>query len=117
MSNKNMARVKSHDARFKEAGGRIINTLRLKPDAAAALAELEVKGFGSPTAIINQLLLDRAVSPGFSSYQPRPWDRSGAEAGLLGERVAQNLMAAGALDAIERLRAAAENKKEDKDES
>lgn len=112
MSNKNMARVKSHDARFKEAGGRIINTLRLKPDAAAALAELEAKGLGSPTAIINQLLLDRIVSPGFSGYKPRPWDRSGVEARLQGERVAQNLMTAGALDAIERLKAAAESNKE-----
>lgn len=112
MSNKNMARVKSHDARFKEAGGRIINTLRLKPDAAAALAELEAKGLGSPTAIINQLLLDRIVSPGFSSYKPRPWDRSGVEARLRGERVAQNLMNAGALDAIERLKAAAKSNKE-----
>lgn len=54
--NKNAARVKSYDARLKESGGRVIHKLRLKPDAAKALAKMESDGMGSPTAIINNLL-------------------------------------------------------------
>lgn len=114
--NKNMARVKNHDERLRESGGRIINTLRLKPEAAAALANLESQGLGSPTAIISQLLIDRASPLNFSDYQCIPPRGSwSAEVRLMSERVAQNLMAAGALDAIERLKAAAKSNKEGKE--
>lgn len=58
--NKNAAGVKRYDTRFKESGGRIISRIRLKPDAAEALEVLEQQSKDSPTAIINQLLIDAA---------------------------------------------------------
>lgn len=54
-------RVSGHDNRLEAAGGRKLNGIRLKPDAAAALAEMESAG-ESATAIINRLLID-ACSP------------------------------------------------------
>ena len=49
-------RVKRHDENLAAAGGRVIHKLRLKPPAAAALAEHETRTGMSPTAIINELL-------------------------------------------------------------
>lgn len=60
-NSKAAARVKSYEQRFKESGGRVIHKLRLKPDAAQALAQLEALGWGSPTAIINQLIVSEAA--------------------------------------------------------
>jgi hypothetical protein len=54
------ARVASYNARFADSGGRTISTLRLKPDASAALAALQKQKEASPTAIISALLLAAA---------------------------------------------------------
>ena len=52
----NHARVARHDASLVQRGGRKLSTLRLTPDAAAALAKLEQTG-ESATAAINRLLV------------------------------------------------------------
>ena len=51
------ARVEASEARLLAAGGRRLNGIRLKPDAAAALAKLEQAG-ESATAAINRLILE-----------------------------------------------------------
>lgn len=92
-SNKNAARVKSYDDRLKESGGRVIHKLRLKPEAAKALAEMEQKGMGSPTAIINSLLVEsKAMKDGDECWQPRPWDPQVRRARELGEEVFLEIM-------------------------
>ena len=48
-------RVRKHNDALKAQGGRIIHKLRLKPEAANALEELEKQG-KSATQIINELL-------------------------------------------------------------
>jgi hypothetical protein len=50
-------RVSGHDNRMEAAGGRKLNGIRLKPAAAAALADMEADG-QSATAIINYLLIN-----------------------------------------------------------
>lgn len=50
-------RVDESKARLLAAGGRILNGIRLQPDAAAALARLEASG-ETATAIINRLILE-----------------------------------------------------------
>lgn len=57
MQNTNQARVARHDANLVQRGGRKLSTLRLTPDAAAALAKLEQAG-ESATAAINRLILE-----------------------------------------------------------
>ena len=49
-------RVDSYDARLAAMGGRRLNGIRLTPEAAAALAQLEALG-ESATAVFNRLLL------------------------------------------------------------
>lgn len=49
-------RLKKHESALKDQGGRIIHKIRLKPEAAAALAKLEAGG-ESATAAINRLLI------------------------------------------------------------
>lgn len=51
-------RLKKHEAALKEQGGRVIHKIRLKPEAALVLAELEQQG-ESATAAINRLLLEQ----------------------------------------------------------
>lgn len=50
-------RVAEHDARLMVQGGRKLSGIRLTPEAAAALAELEASG-ESATAAINRLLME-----------------------------------------------------------
>ncbi|SFB80479.1 hypothetical protein SAMN05660443_0235 [Marinospirillum celere] len=50
-------RVQKHNESLKAQGGRIIHKLRLKPEAAAALACLEAEDGRSATQIINELLI------------------------------------------------------------
>jgi hypothetical protein len=54
-------RVAEHDARLVSNGGRKLSGIRLTPDAAAALADLEAAG-ESATAAINRLLTESLAS-------------------------------------------------------
>ena len=49
-------RVDAHDEKLRSQGGRKLNGIRLTPEAASALAELELAG-ESATAAINRLLI------------------------------------------------------------
>lgn len=55
-------RVAQYEARLAESGGRKLNGIRLNPEAAAVLAEIEAGG-ESATAAINRLL----ISAGFTA--------------------------------------------------
>lgn len=54
-------RVALHDARLAQQGGRKLNGIRLSPEAATALAELEAAG-ESATSAINRLLMECLAS-------------------------------------------------------
>jgi len=54
-------RVDAHDLRLISQGGRKLNGIRLTPEAAVALAELEASG-ESATAAINRLLVECLAS-------------------------------------------------------
>lgn len=55
MTDKSAQRVGRFDKKLAADGGRKLNGIRLQPDAAAVLAELEASG-DSATVIINRLL-------------------------------------------------------------
>lgn len=50
-------RVDAHDDRLRAAGGRKLNGIRLSPEAAQVLADIESTG-ESATAAINRLLIE-----------------------------------------------------------
>lgn len=55
----NAEMVKQNKENLIRDGGRVVNTLRLRPEAAKALARLEAASDMSATAIINDLLIQR----------------------------------------------------------
>ncbi len=61
--------VAAHDARLIAAGGRRLQGIRLKPDAAAQLARMEAAG-ETATAVLNRLL-----NPGWQPASTAPHDR------------------------------------------
>lgn len=50
-------RVARHDEKLIERGGRVLRTIRLTPQAAAALAAAQAPEGKSATRIINELLV------------------------------------------------------------
>ena len=55
-SKKVTQRVKEFEARLREQGGRKLMGIRLKPEAAAALAYFEARG-ETATKVVNRLLI------------------------------------------------------------
>ena len=53
------SRVEAHEEKLLARGGRRLNGIRLKPEAADALSSLEDKG-ESATSVINRLLIEEA---------------------------------------------------------
>ena len=58
-------RVEKHDAALIARGGRKLNGIRLQPEAAASLAQMEQAG-ESATGAINRLLVAAAHAAGYS---------------------------------------------------
>lgn len=57
------SRVEAHEKSLLARGGRRLSGIKLQPDAAEALADLEAKG-ESATAAINRLLIEEAGQSG-----------------------------------------------------
>ena len=57
------SRVEAHEKNLLARGGRRLSGIKLQPDAAESLADLEAKG-ESATAAINRLLIEEAGQSG-----------------------------------------------------